>query len=193
MPSTHSYLVQKPFSSGCKTRNAGQDNAWAVGLHLAAPPPSLFLTQPTQKPLFHPCSFIPPSCKVLLLGSIFLSVNLNVTLPIFKPPRLPSCTPGLRPDPAGPAGPAPLARLARGGCLPARPAPVPPPPNPVSSPFSPEERGRCGAAGTASSARSAAGSLRGGHHAAPLLWAGPAPLALSAPGPVGGPTPPQPL
>ena len=103
MPSTHNYLVQKPFGFGCKTRNVGSAKCTAIRLHLAVFSTDSLPHMAHLKTAF-PSSLIPPSCKMLLLESLFLNTNLNAMLPIFKPhthPVHPTCAPTPRRGAAG--------------------------------------------------------------------------------------------
>lgn len=119
MPSTHNYLVQKPFSFGCKTRNAGSAKRTAITLHVPVSSTGSFPHTAHLKNCF--------------------SVQLNSLPPAKCSPFLSHPTSSRAGGPS--AGPGPLQELRRGGCLPSLPTrPRPsrrPSPHPLSSPASP--------------------------------------------------------
>lgn len=117
MPSTHNYLVQKPFSFGCKIRNAGSAKRTAITLHVPVSSTGSFPHTAHLKNCF--------------------SVQLNSLPPAKCSPFLSHPTSSRAGGPS--AGPGPLQELRRGGCLPSlptrpRPSRRPSPHRPTRSP-----------------------------------------------------------
>lgn len=84
MPSTHNYLVQKPFRFGLKTRNVDSAKRTAIGLRLVSSTDSYPQTA-HLKPAF-PSTLILLSYKTPLPEPILKSMNLKAALPVFNPP-----------------------------------------------------------------------------------------------------------